>query len=302
MLLLLKKKNLSNSQGELHLWGCEVLPHLDLYLLVTETFREAQMLPGMVSMPWGLCWSQCERCSRVAAVISCVLPMQWCVPFLSAGSWLSRCIVKGIVGGHNSFVLPRCLFHVCLISISLTVGFSLILYLMYGLSKLRLPQNRVLAHIPQAFWVFWNLLPMQGVICDLALHWCIDRFLFFNWQSCWLQLPSGTTCLKAGVGALLLCVLFPWTVFCEEVFRISSISRVHVPTAGCWGGRAMDAACLGICFPEPCVGWERSEITTPVCSLNVLYECYDKFWEALYFWEVNSQFYTFRSFMDPQVR
>lgn len=204
--------------------------------------------------------------------------------------------------GHNSFVLPRCLFHVCLISISLTVEFSLILYLMYGLSKLRLPQNRVLAHIPSAFWVFWNLLPMQGVICDLALHWCIDRFLFFNWQSCWLQLPSGTTCLKAGVGALLLCVLFPWTVFCEEVFRISSISRVHVPTAGCWGGRAMDTACLGICFPEPCVGWERSEITTPVCSLNVLYECYDKFWEALYFWEVNSQFYTFRSFMDPQVR
>lgn len=44
---------------------------------------------------------------------------------------------------------------------------------------------------------------------------------------------AGCSSLKPGAGALLLCVFFPWTVFCEEVFRISSISRVHVPTAGC---------------------------------------------------------------------
>lgn len=77
---------------------------------------------------------------------------------------------------------------------------------------------------------------------------------------------AGTTCLKPAVGALLLCVFFPWTVFCEQVFKISSISQVHIHIAGCWGGRTMATACLGICFPEPCVGWERTEITAPVNS------------------------------------
>lgn len=141
------------------------------------------------------------------------------------------------------------------------------------------------------------------MICGLALQWCISRFLFFNWQSCWLQLPcrdylpwSSSWCFA------VVSLLSMDTVFCEELFRISSIRWVHVPTAGCWGGRTMDTACLGTCFPELYVGWERSEITAPVNSLNIVYKCCDKFWEALNFWEVNSQFHTFRSFMDPQVR
>lgn len=106
MLPLLKKKKLSNNQCELHLWGLWSFASLRFVSPVTEAFREAQMLPGMVSMQGGLCWSQCERCFRVAAVISCVLPMQGCVPFLSAVSWLPRCIVKGIAGVITLLCFP----------------------------------------------------------------------------------------------------------------------------------------------------------------------------------------------------
>lgn len=125
---------------------CAVLPHLGLYLLVTETFREAQMLPGMVSMPGGLCWCQCERCFRVAAGISCVAHAVVCAFSFSRLMTPNMQSVKGIAGIITLFCFPGvCLFRVCFSFISLIVGVSLILYFMYGLSKMRLPQNRVLA-------------------------------------------------------------------------------------------------------------------------------------------------------------
>lgn len=55
--------------------------------------------------------------------------------------------VKGIAG-----IITLVLIHVCFGFIFLTVGFSLILYFMYGLSKMRLPQNRVLAYVPPALF------------------------------------------------------------------------------------------------------------------------------------------------------
>lgn len=62
----------------------------------------------------------------------------------------------------------------------------------------------------------------------------------------------------------------------QDLFRLQ-ISRVHAPSAGCWGGRMMGAVSLGVCFPAPHAGLEGSEITAPVNSLNIFHECYNKF-------------------------
>lgn len=138
-------------------------------------------------------------------------------------------------------------------------------------------------------WVFWNVLPNQGMICGLALQWCINKFWFGSLAGC--SSLEGTTCLKAAVGALLLCVFFPWIQFSV---RSSSGSLQSVksmaPLQDVEEGKLWTLLALGICFPEPRVGWERSEITAPVNSLNILHMCCDKFWDASNFWEKSSQF------------
>lgn len=131
-----------------HTFGvCAVLPHLALYLLVAETSGETQMLPGMVSMWGGLGWSQCVRCFRVAAVDQLSVA-HTVVCSLSFSSLMTPKMqsMKGIAGIITLLFFP-CAYSACCGFISLIVGFSLILYFMYGLSKMRLPQHRVLAYL-----------------------------------------------------------------------------------------------------------------------------------------------------------
>lgn len=65
---------------------CAVLPHLAVYLLASETPQETRTLPGdgLNTGRRTLLGPSVQEVSELQLWISCVLPMQWCVPFLSS--------------------------------------------------------------------------------------------------------------------------------------------------------------------------------------------------------------------------
>lgn len=103
------------------------------------------MLPGMAGRTWlvPVCemFQSCSSGSVVCCSYSGVCPFFQQSHDSQDAERERNCRVR------SSFELPRCLFCICFGFISLIVGFSLILYFMYGLFKLRLPQQRVLAYL-----------------------------------------------------------------------------------------------------------------------------------------------------------
>lgn len=307
MLPLLKKEKLSNNQCELHFWGlCSFASLGFVSPFCWKFWRNTDA--AWDGLDAGMTLLVPVRCFRVAAVDQlCIAHTVVCALSFSSLTTPKIQSVKGIAGIITLLCFPGAYS-----------AYVLVLFLLSWDSALSCTLCMV---FPK-----WGCLSTESLLTyhQLVVSKCSECFGMYSpskeWFVAWhfsnalmdiyfligslagCSSPAGTTCLKPAVGALLLCVFFPWAVFCEEFCRISSISRVHVPTVGCWGERTVPTACLVICFPEPCVGWDKSEITAPVNSLQVLHKCYNKFWEALDFWMVNNQFYTSSSFMDPQVR
>lgn len=140
MLPLLKKKKLSNNPCELHLWGlcssssCGCIPPC---CWNSQRNRDA----AWNGLNTGLCWSQCVRFLRAAGVDQlCVAHAVVCALSFSGLLNVKMQSLKGFAG-IVPLVLPGCLFYICFGFTSVMVGFSLIVYLMYGLSKMRLPHH-----------------------------------------------------------------------------------------------------------------------------------------------------------------
>lgn len=148
MSLLLKKKKLSSNQCESHFWGLCSFASLGFVSPCCWNFRRntgAAWDGLIVGRTWLVPVCEMFQSCSSGSVVCC--SYSGVFPFFQQSHDSQDAECERNCRDHNSFVLPMCLFCICFGFISLIVGFSLILQFMYGLSKMRLPQYRVLAYL-----------------------------------------------------------------------------------------------------------------------------------------------------------